>query len=124
MPCTYAHHDYVGVFSPVCEQFGKLGYCDKGHECHKIHWRGPLPEVVETVKRKGQESISECSTLEAAKVDSKENSKVRGPASVAQSDGKAVRRLLTDGTWRKKAEVVVRGETTGELALQEDFVPF
>ena len=82
-----------------------------------------MPEVVEIVKQKAKEDTPE-HKLEVARVKLKESMKVKVPAPAPQIDGKAVRRLLKDGTWTKEVEVVVRGETTGELALQEDFVPF
>jgi len=124
-PCTYAHHDYISTFSPVCEQFSKLGYCDSGHECHSIHWRGQIPEAVEIVKQQAREDTLE-RKLEVAKVKLKESIKAKmpAPAPAPQMDGKVSRRLLRDETWTKGVEVIVRGETTGELALQEDFVPF
>ncbi|KAK5958829.1 hypothetical protein OHC33_000673 [Knufia fluminis] len=123
MPCPYAHHDFVHTFSPLCEQFSKIGYCEIGHACHKIHWRGKVPEVLEMMKQKAKED-SLGRKLEVAKARAKESMKLKMPVRTLSMGETTTRELVSGGEWKAKPEVIVRGETTGELALQEDFVPF
>lgn len=62
--------------------------------------------------------------LEVAKARAKESMKLKMPVRTLSMGETATRGLVSGGEWKAKPEVIVRGETTGELALQEDFVPF
>lgn len=128
VPCAYAHHDRVTFASPLCDQFGKLGFCEVGPTCSKIHWQGLMAEFAECAQRAQQRAETEQTReaeLQAAKrkllqrMKSRHVSKVTGTA-----EDKARTRLLSGDLWSEKVEEFVLGQSRGELALQEDFVPF
>ena len=75
------------------------------------------------VKQRARESSIE-HKLEVAKARVKEGMRSRLSDRTAKPDQKVGLRFSGDHQWKKKPEEIVRGETTGELALQKDFVPF
>ena len=114
----------------MCEQFSKLGFCEVGPACHNVHWRGPIPQWIEQARQKERTQATE-RKLAAAKAKVKANVKPRPTPVSAHGEkekGKSTpaRRLFSDEMrdLKWKQVEIVRGESVGELALQEDFVLF
>lgn len=105
-----------------------LGYCERGAECHRIHLVGTLPAVIVAKQREEKarkleqaKQKAKLSCLMNKQLPTPASSKPASPVNERPSTG---RRSLGESVWSEEVEVILGGENKGELALQEDFVPF
>jgi hypothetical protein len=122
--CGFAHNEKLFPRSFPCEEFSKLGYCELGAECSRIHWfnfKIAIDHGVEIFQGNTQEDETE-PKLKAARAKVLQSKKARREARDAE---KAKRRIFSDGMWAKEPEeFLTSAKANGDLALQEDFVSF
>lgn len=93
-----------------------------GGDCNKIHWFGfETSTSVDAASAPGEMQPGAGYDSSVAEAKIVEKRKAQG---VAKGTEKAGRRSFTEETWAKDPEDFLASDTKGELALQEDFVPF
>lgn len=121
--CGFAHNEKVLPTSIPCEQFSKSGWCELGGECSRIHWFN-FTSNVDCEASPSENSVQESDTdvrMKAAKAKVLQNRKARREAKEAE---KVRRRTFNGDMWAKEPEEFLGSGAEGDLALQEDFVPF
>lgn len=123
--CGFAHNEKVSPSSASCEAFSRLGYCELGGECSKIHWfefiKSDSDHSTETPEDSMREDDMDAK-MKAAKARVLQNKKARREIRDVE---KARRRTFNGDMWAKEPEEFLTPlEARGDLALQEDFVPF
>lgn len=127
-PCCFAHNDHVCAFSAHCKQFKVLGYCDEGAKCNRIHLLGDLPPVI--VEKQLEEKARKLNEAkQKAKMSCLLTKQLPTPATTPKSstpvsDRVSKRKSMGGPVWLDEVEEILGGDKKGELALQEDFVPF
>lgn len=120
--CGFAHNEKVFLASIHCEQFSRLGWCDLGGACSRIHWfnfESNVDYEASPAENTVQESIADA-RLKAAKARFLQNRKARREVKEVEK----VRRTFNGDMWAKEPEEFLGSEEKGDLALQKDFVPF
>lgn len=121
--CGFAHNEKVFPRSLPCEQFSSLGWCELGGGCSRIHWFNFKPDVVPDILTSEdimQENDADA-RMKAVKARFLQNKKARREMKEAE---KVKRRTFNGDMWAKEPEEFLGSEEKGDLALQEDFVPF
>ncbi|EER13355.1 hypothetical protein Pmar_PMAR015770, partial [Perkinsus marinus ATCC 50983] len=73
--CQYLHVNKK-VDTPVCKSFEKIGFCDKGSTCEKLHYTAPIRQL----KRESSDDSSGDSSQPAA--NPKKRAKVPSKAEI------------------------------------------
>lgn len=112
--------------STSCEAFSRFGYCELGGDCSKIHWfnfvKTDIDHSTETPKEDAMQEDDVDAKMKAARARVLQVKRARREARDAE---KARRRTFSNDMWAKETEeFLTSSEANGDLALQEDFVPF